>query len=574
MRITSVLFRGTGLRVERLQVNEEGIGLLLAAGKARAPCPACGVASRRLHSRYARTVTDVAWGGAPVRCRLLVRRLRCGRAACPQRIFCERLGDFAAAHARRTDRLRALLRDVGFALGGRPGQRLLPALRATASRTTLLRLVRAADMTPPVDSCGSAPRILGVDEWAFRRGPRERRFGTILLDLERHRPVDLLRDATAEGFAAWLRTHPGACVISRDRGGAFADGARTGAPGAVQVADRFHLLRNLGDVTKRVFHRHAAAVRQVQSPNATPATLPAGSVAGVRGGFERTDGRESRERTRQVLRERYQAIHELAARGMNASAIARALGVHRHTVQKYLPLTAPPERRYTQRRPSILAPYERYLLERWRQQGRTDPRRRRNALALWRELRQRGFTGKYGSVVRLVAHWNRLERAGEAVPMLPRGLTPRHATALLLVRSHRRTADEQRAVDAVRTVHPEVATAMALFDGFAQLIRDVRRDSLDVPTEDPAALRAAREDRLARLDGWLGDAARSGVIEMRAFGTRLRQDLTAVQAALTLPYSQGQTEGHITRLKLLKRQMYGRANFDLLRLRFLAAHPA
>jgi len=462
---------------------------------------------------------------------------------------------------------------VGLALGGRPGQRLLPTLQANASRATLLRLVRAADVTSPPASCGTAPRILGVDEWAFRRGPRAQRFGTILVDLERHRPVDLLPDATAEAFAAWLRAHPGAAVISRDRGGAFADGARAGAPGAVQVADRFHLLRNLGDATKRVFQRHAASVRQVPSPNAA---RPAGSVADARrgpGGSARTDGRESRERTRQVLRERYATIHELAARGMNISAIARALGIHRHTVQKYLPLTAPPERRYTQRRPSILAPYERYLLERWRQQGRAHPRGRRNALALWRELRQRGFAGKYGSVVRLVAHWNRLERAGDAVPVPPPGLTPRHATALLLVRSHRRTAEEQRAVDAVRTVHPEVATAMALFDGFAQLIREVRRDSSDVEAEDPAALQAVQWDRLGRLAEWLGAAAQSGVTEMRAFGTRLRQDLAAVQAALTLPYSQGQTEGHITRLKLLKRQMYGRANFDLLRLRFLAAHP-
>jgi DNA-binding CsgD family transcriptional regulator len=334
-------------------------------------------------------------------------------------------------------------------------------------------------------------------------------------------------------------------------------------------------LRNLGDATKRVFQRHAGAVRQVPSPAAAHAAHAARSayfVANAPGGPERNERRESRERTRQVLRERYEAIHELAARGMNVSAIARALGVHRHTVQKYLPLTAPPERQYTQRRRSILAPYERYLLERWRQQGRTHPRRRRNALALWRELRQRGFAGKYGSVVRLVAHWNRLERAGEPVPALPPGLSPRHATALLLLRSHQRTVAEQCAVDAVRTVHPEVETAMALFDRFAQLIREVRPD-FSPTAADPAATRAAREDPLARLAQWLTAAALSGVTEMHAFGIRLRQDLAAVQAALTLPYSQGQTEGHITRLKLLKRQMYGRANFDLLRARFLAAHP-
>ena len=144
MHAASFLFRGTGLRLEAIEIDEDGSRLLATARRVRAPCPSCGRGSRRVHSRYARTLADVAWGATSVVCRLAVRRFRCGRISCKQRVFCERLGPFAVAHARRTERLRALLREVGFALGGRPGQRLLPALRATASRTTLLRLVRAA----------------------------------------------------------------------------------------------------------------------------------------------------------------------------------------------------------------------------------------------------------------------------------------------------------------------------------------------------------------------------------------------------------------------------------------------
>jgi hypothetical protein len=276
------------------------------------------------------------------------------------------------------------------------------------------------------------------------------------------------------------------------------------------------------------------------------------------------------------MRERYEAIQALVAQGMNLSATARALGLHRHTVQKYVPLLAPPERQYTRRRPTppVLAPYERYLLERWRQQGRQAPAhrtRRRNALGLWRELRARGFTGGYRVVARTVAHWNRLERSGVAVPAPVPGLTPRHATALLLLRPHRRTPHEQHAVDALRAAHPDVEAMVLLFDRFARLIREVRDSACGARDVRAAPLQAAA--RIACLMGWLGDAADSGVTELRAFATKLRQDLAAVQAALTLPYSQGQTEGHITRLKLLKRQMYGRANFDLLRLRFLDAHP-
>ncbi len=549
--------------MEAFALDADGVSLVVTARTARARCPSCGRSSRRVHSRYRRSVADVAWGGAAVTCHLLMRRFRCGRAACPQRIFCERVSPFAAAHARRTERLRALLREVGFALGGRPGERLLPAFHTTASRTTLLRLVRAAGAAgmpavAPLDptvaataAVNTAPTLLGVDEWAFRRGPREQRFGTILVDLERRRAVDLLCDATADGFAAWLRAHPGAAVISRDRGGAFAEGARVGAPDALQVADRFHLLRNLGDVVRRVLARRASLVRQVPAPGTRAQRTGVGG-AGI-GVPDRADRRASRERTQQVMRARYAAVQELAAAGMNRSAIARALGVHRHTVQKYLPLTAPPERRTVWRHPSILAPHERYLLERWRQGSR-------NALALWRELRRRGFAGQYRSVARLVAHWKHLERSGVHVPPPPPGLTPRHATALLLLRPERRTEEEQRAVVGVRTVHPEVQTAVALLDRFAALIRTT---SAAPPTE--------REARVLCLARWLADATHSGVSEVQAFAKKLQQDLAAVQAGLTLPYSQGQTEGHITRLKALKRQMYGRANFDLVRLRFLSA---
>jgi transposase len=437
---------------------------------------------------------------------------------------------------------------------------LADALALPTSRMTLVRLLCT---TPAPPAGGRAPRVLGVDEWAFRRG---RRYGSILVDLEQHRPVDLLPDATAVGFAAWLKMHPGAAIISRDRGGAFADGARAGAPNAIQVADRFHLLRNLGAVVKRVLQRHASRVQHVPAPpplsrapapgdraSDTTRKRVGGEVTEVSlvARPERADRRASRARTKQTMQEHFEAVQRLAATGMASSAIARVLGLHRHTVQKYRRLSAPPERRHVSRHTSILAPYTGYLLERWRQGCRS-------AMRLWRELASRGYVGKYRSVARLVADWKRLERAGEAVPPPPPGLTPRQAAGLLLVRPQERTGEEQQAVDRLRTVHAEVAVAMTLFERFAQLIR------AGTPRTPAAAAK-----RLAHLTQWTAEARGSGLAEAAAFVTKLRQDLAAVQAALTLPYSQGQTEGQITRLKALKRQMFGRAGFDLLRTRFL-----
>jgi transposase len=242
------------------------------------------------------------------------------------------------------------------------------------------------------------------------------------------------------------------------------------------------------------------------------------------------------------MRERFEAVQALAADGMSNSAIARALGLHRHTIQKYRGLTAAPERRHRTRAARILAPYEGYLLERWKSGCH-------NARALWREIAARGYRGKYRSVARLVAHLRAQERTGNALPSPPATLTPRRAAGLLLARPERRTVQEQEAVTLLRRLHPEIATTATLLDRFVEMVR------------------ARGDDQARRLDDWMADAEGAGVAELATFVAKLRQDVDAVLAGLVLPYSQGQTEGQVTKLKFIKRSMYGRARFDLLRQR-------
>jgi transposase len=272
------------------------------------------------------------------------RRFFCDTPDCPRRIFTERLPGIARPHARRTERFQAWLVHLAFTAGGEPGARLLHHLGVASCGDTMLANLRAYRL-PPL----ATPHLLSVDDFAFRRG---RTSGSILVDLEQHHVVDLLPDRSGDQFAAWLVAHPGVAhpgveVMSRDRSSEYAHAAQRVAPQVTQVADRFHLLKNVRDVLFRICNRHARLVRQVISPG----WVEEGVFSRTR---LRVDRETSRERTRREMEERFNAIQHLAHEGMNKTAIARTLGVNWQTVRKYLAYTTPPQRSYTVRHTSVL----------------------------------------------------------------------------------------------------------------------------------------------------------------------------------------------------------------------------
>ena len=522
------------------------ITLTLTSRPRRTPCPLCGQRARRTHSRYERTLADLPWGEHRVAIQLKVRRFFCDNARCERRVFTERLPGVAAPWARKTVRLTDRLTAVGLALGGAAGARLGRKLGLTASRNTLLRLVRRAPLPT-----FATPSALGVDDWALRKGHA---YGTVLVDLDRHRPVALLPDREADTLAAWLREHPGVAVIARDRAGAYAKGARHGAPGAVQVADRFHLLQNLAEMLEVVFTTHNKDLRAVEQARRHAVAAEHGSIP-IPPSEPQTKVRPLATERRERRMARHGQVWALYRQGWSGEKIGPHLGISRTTVYRHLRSEVFPERKgRSDAGHSRLDPWRPVVLEHWNGD-------RRDGSKLFRELQRLGYQGSYPTLARylrrLQAAQGNAALGGSSTQLRPvlvaaprRVLTPRTAAWLVLRRTERRSAEDRALLADLRRYAPELDEAIGLAEAFTGLIRG------DAPD---------------RLDPWLQRAGDSTVRQLRSFAKRLSADYDAVRAAVTLAWSSGPAEGQINRLKTIKRQMYGRAGLDLLGRRFLLA---
>jgi len=313
----------SGLHLVRLEADEQFILAVVETPSPEALCPLCQCRSQSIHSRYVRVVADLPWAGWAVRLELHVRRFFCPNKECMRQIFTERLPHVVAPYARRTTRLTDLFTLIGFALGGEAGKRLVDGMGLETSPDGLLRLVRAQQ-----ESQVPTPRVLGVDDFCFCR---RRSYGAILIDLERRIPIDLLPDREAETFKKWLLAHPGVQIISRDRGGAFADGARQGAPQAQQVADRWHLLANLSESMKGFFLNKQAQLKAlVQKPVEDLCEEEARPLAP----WQTSMRKHLEAKSLQLHQERvtrYQQIHDLSAKKVDVATIARQVGVSRES---------------------------------------------------------------------------------------------------------------------------------------------------------------------------------------------------------------------------------------------------
>ncbi len=594
-----------GLQLSNLTLNDQEIMCELAATANVAACPICAQLSQHVHSRYYRHPADLPWSDRSVHYSLLVRRFFCDNPTCLRRIFSERFGPALRAYARRTTVLTKRLQELGLTTGGAVGAALASLVGTPISPSTVLRLVRATDL-PPLPT----PRVLSMDDFAFRKGQT---YGTILVDLERHYPVDLLADREPQTVTKWLLEHPGVEIISRDRASCYAQASSDGAPDAVQVADRYHLFANLGDALQRLLDRQPGVLEAVteqlaqgavaefatlaatvlpeahphsntklgkQEPHntdqgspaalcATPTqthlqpvdatTIPTPTVEPV------TTASSATPTATPAVQRRFTAIKELQTKGYGQREIAKRLNLHRRTVRRYMLVEQPPMRAYGPQHQSKAGAYLPYLRRRWAEGCH-------NAVMLWAELQEQGFKGSYSSIYRLLVRCigqpngvgsgansssakkpSKVPKSGVATeiraePKEVKPLTARAARWLLCQPPRNLSVEEEQRRALLCRVSTTIATAYDLAQRFGVLIRERQPEG---------------------LASWLNDAKKSGVAELRNFAIGIERDQAAVLGAMSQPWSQGQTEGQVNRLKFIKRAGYGRMKFDLLRLRVL-----
>lgn len=515
----------------------------LSSTQTTAQYPICKDLSSRVHSHYERTLQDLTLADFSLALHLQVRKFFCMTPSCIRRIFTERLPEVTRPWARRTNRLAEALSAIALALGGAAGMRLCQQLGYSLSRNSLLRLIYK--LPPPVIT---TPKTLGVDDFAFRRGQN---YGTLLVDLDQHQPIALLPDREAETLADWLEQHPGIEVLSRDRSKAYKQGMSKGAPDAIQVADRFHLLKNLAETLDSFFATQTPALNAVDRDQQQQ--LRQAMV--VRPTSPTTQQQQAQQRRTRRL-EQYERIHSLRQQGVSVRDIAHHLGIGKRTVFYYLASPQFPERKPRPRYSghSCLGPYKPYLLEQWTgKRGQTKQ--------LFAQIQQQGYQGSYLTVARYTHRLRQMQRQqlneqdgrGHA-PRINEAqsppLTTRRATKLALQRPEQQQHEDESLVAQLKAHHPDIETAITLSRGLAHLVRQQQPDL---------------------LDSWLEQAANSPLPQFQKFAQSLQEDDAAVKAGVTLATNNGQVEGQVNRLKMLKRQMYGRAGFDLLRRRVLFA---
>jgi transposase len=514
-------------------------------------CPCCHKSSKSIHSRYERTLSDLPVSGKEVKVILESRRFFCKNKKCKRKIFTERFSTQISSYRRRFDRSLNLIRKLGLELGGNKGSTICKAIGNPVSSSSVLRTVKQIPLSPILKTSG----VIGVDDWAFKKG---RNYGTIIVDLKSKKVIDLLPDREAGTLAKWLANHPEVHTVSRDRASAYSLGIRTGSPSAIQVADRFHLLVNLrvafqnslykhGTILKECFrsfstqegesegdedHHGSIPLNHINDSDITKAPIPddAGLFVGT---------------VNPKRQHKFQKAKDLHQKGYSVKAIAKQLGSNRETIRKYIDSDCLSSREARSR--TNFNNFESEVLRR--------SQIKESFLDTFNYIVKLGFNGKYSS---FCERMNKLINDGKNARTRVESNLPRLSpiktwsvtklSFMALSKSENLKEEDKSFINLLYLKSPEIQKTAILANSFKELFVTKKEGSL-------------RE--------WVENATTSES-GLKRFAKGINSDYEAVNQAVVSAVNNGQVEGQVNRLKTIKRKMYGRAGYPLLKQMVLA----
>lgn len=515
-------------KLNHVEIKPDALTLILESRSKRCRCPLCNKYSYQVHSKYQRHLKHLPCFAYKTVIQLIARKYYCRNPLFPQKVFTERFGESIAPNKRMTNQLSELLSSLILQLSGRCAERICHLLHIEVSDTTLARMLYLKPL-PEVQT----PKVLGVDDWALKK---RNLYGTILVDLEHHKIIDLLKDRETATLQHWLEEHPGVEIVSRDRYTNYSNAITGALPHARQVVDRWHLLKNLCEGLHKIVernHQHLKYARRKEIQQLQKATKAPLLRKHKRAAAKRITLYERRKYQLRQIKVQYQ-------KGVPIQVMARELGMSRNTVKKYLHLKEPPCRRTFLQ--VNIALFDAYIRKRLKEQPTIQLQ------LLYKEIKQRGYNGCRSTAYEYFHQYvSRIPQ--RRVPRLPDIFYVPSKISFLLIRKQQQLTDgEQKLINALCCQCPEIKTAYGLATLFKKMMEQ-RKGCL--------------------LHRWINKVVNSGIAELKSFAKGLLSDITAVKNALTLSWSNGQVEGQINKLKTIKRQMYGRASFDLLRKRLL-----
>lgn len=520
----------SGLKIKELAVfySDAGIVFIITPKQKSSSCPLCSKNGNRIHSHYTRRLADLPISGKLVQLQLKARRFFCRNKKCPRKVFTERFKADILPYARRLCRSTDVLCRIGLEVGGNKGAVLGHIMGNPVSSSTILRLVKHLEIEEPTITSG----IVGVDDWAFKKG---RNYGTIIVDLEHRKVIDLLPDREADTLSQWLLRHPEIHTVSRDRASAYSKGIKGGTVNAIEVADRFHLLVNLREAFQKTLYQHNSVLKKAfieyGHPN-TPTLVDHHKVPQVLP-KPHTPNPESEMK--------FKKAKELALQGYSLKAIARTLNAHRRTIKKYLISEEYPGRQAPIHRKYLtnFFDFKDYLSESYNNH---------DYQTLYAAIRAQGFNGKYTQFCHNMNRFIKPEKP--SLPRLPPIETWSNSklSFMVLQQQDELTAKDLNFLDFLYQKAPQIKATAELTKNFKNLFLNKAEGTL--------------------LD-WLTRALDT-TSELQGFAKGIQKDFDAVNQAVISNISNGQVEGQVNKLKTVKRMMYGRASFQLLRTMVLA----